>query len=249
MEDGRKLIDKVAIVTGSGSGIGRAIAIRYAQEGAKVVVADVNRAGAEAVAEEITAAGGEAFGFQVDVRNQDQVQGLVDAAVERFGRLDILVNNAAVHRFGTVLTTTPAEWDRMLGVNLAGTANACAAVLSGMVARGRGSVVTISSDLVLGGSQGDAHYATTKGAIVGLTRSLAREVAGSGVAVNTVAPGAADTPMLAAGSPWRAESFLATLPVARLVPPEEIAAAVLFLAQSGTALLGQVVSPNSGATI
>jgi NAD(P)-dependent dehydrogenase (short-subunit alcohol dehydrogenase family) len=109
--------------------------------------------------------------------------------------------------------------------------------------------VTISSDLGVGGSQGDVHYAASKGAIVGFTRALAADVGPAGVAVNTVAPGAADTPLLEAGSPWRAEEFLSTLPVRRLVRPDEIAAAVIFLLDAGTALQGQVVSPNAGATI
>jgi NAD(P)-dependent dehydrogenase (short-subunit alcohol dehydrogenase family) len=137
----------------------------------------------------------------------------------------------------------------MLRVNLSGTATVCAAVLPQMVARGRGGVVTISSDLGVGGSEGDAHYAASKGAIVGLTRALATEVEGTGVSVNSVAPGAADTPMLEAGSPWRAADFLATLPVRRLVRPDEIAAAAVFLLDVGPAVSGQVVSPNAGATI
>ena len=144
---------------------------------------------------------------------------------------------------------TDERWERMIGVNIAGTANTCAAVVARMVKRGRGSVVTISSDLGYGGSRGDVHYAVSKGAIVGLTRSLALEVESSGVAVNTVAPGAADTPMLEADSPWRADDFLSTIPVQRLVRSDEIAAAVLFLVHSGQGLVGQVLSPNSGATI
>jgi NAD(P)-dependent dehydrogenase (short-subunit alcohol dehydrogenase family) len=142
-----------------------------------------------------------------------------------------------------------ARWHRMMAVNLSGTATTCAAVVPRMVARGRGSVVTISSDLGVGGSQGDVHYAASKGAIVGFTRALATEVEGTGVAVNTVAPGAADTPMLGIDSPWRSGDFLATLPVQRLVRPEEIAAAALFLLETGTAVSGQVLSPNAGATI
>jgi NAD(P)-dependent dehydrogenase (short-subunit alcohol dehydrogenase family) len=142
-----------------------------------------------------------------------------------------------------------ARWERMLRINLSGTATVCATVLPHMVAAGRGAVVTISSDLGVGGSEGDAHYAASKGAIVGFTRALATEVEGTGVTVNSVAPGAADTPMLEATSPWRAAAFLDTLPVRRLVRPDEIAAAVLFLAEVGPRVSGQIVSPNAGATI
>ncbi len=118
-----------------------------------------------------------------------------------------------------------------------------------MVARGRGGVVTVSSDLGVGGSQGDAHHAASKGAIVGFTRALATEVEGTGVAVNTVAPGAADIPVLEVTSPWRSADFLTTLPVQRLVRPAEIAAAAVFLLGVRTAVSGQVLSPNDGATI
>jgi 2-hydroxycyclohexanecarboxyl-CoA dehydrogenase len=172
------------------------------------------------------------------------------ARVEReLGPVEELVTAAGIYEMAPIDEIDDARWDRMLGVNLSGTATVCAAVLPGMVTRGRGAVVTISSDLGVGGSQGDAHYAASKGAIVGLSRALATELGGRGVSVNSVAPGAADTPMLEDGSPWRGTEFLDTLPVRRLVRPDEIAAAALFLLDAGTAISGQVLSPNAGATI
>jgi 2-hydroxycyclohexanecarboxyl-CoA dehydrogenase len=177
----------------------------------------------------------------------------VDACVarveEELGPVDALVTAAGIYEMLPVEDVDDARWERMLTVNLSGTANACAAVVGRMAGRGRGSIVTISSDLGVGGSEGDVHYAASKGAIVGFTRALAADVGPVGVAVNSVAPGAADTPLLEESSPWRAEEFLSTLPVRRLVRPDEIAAAVLFLLEAGTALQGQVVSPNAGATI
>ena len=137
----------------------------------------------------------------------------------------------------------------MLDVHLGGTRNACAAVLPGMIESGRGHVITISSELALAGGENDAHYAAAKGAIVGFTKSLAIEVADTGVRVNSVAPGPTDTPLLGQDSPWRAPDYLRTLPLGRLVMPEEVAEAVLFLAEEGDYFCGQVLSPNAGAVI
>jgi 2-hydroxycyclohexanecarboxyl-CoA dehydrogenase len=183
------------------------------------------------------------------VTDADAVGSAVDRVERELGAVAALVTAAGVYEMLPVEDVDDARWHRMMAVNLSGTATTCAAVVPRMVARGRGSVVTISSDLGVGGSQGDVHYAASKGAIVGFTRALATDVEGTGVAVNTVAPGAADTPMLATDSPWRSGDFLATLPVQRLVHPEEIAAAALFLLKTGPAVSGQVLSPNAGATI
>lgn len=225
-----------ALVTGAASGLGAAIARTLAAEGMRVAGLDLRPSRT-------------ALSIQADVTAAAEVEEAARQVESELGEIDVLVTAAGIYEMLDIEDITDDRWDRMLGVNIAGTANTCAAVLPRMVERGRGCVVTISSDLGYGGSQGDAHYAATKGAIVGLTRSLALEVDGSGVAINSVAPGAADTPMLDADSPWRADSFLSTIPVQRLVRPDEIAAAVLFLVRSGSALVGQVLSPNSGATI
>lgn len=226
----------VAVVTGAASGLGAAVAQALTDDGMRVAGLDLHPSQTH-------------LSVQADVTS---AVGVVDAVgqVEReLGPIDVLVTAAGIYETVPLENITDERWDRMLAVNLAGTANTCAAALPGMIERGRGSIVTISSDLGVGGSQGDPHYAATKGAIVGFTRSLAQDVIGSGVVVNTVAPGAADTPMLDTDSPWRADSFLSTLPVQRLVRPDEIAGAVLFLVHAGSAMVGQVVSPNTGATI
>lgn len=227
---------RVAVVTGAASGLGAAIARALADDGCAVAGLDLRPSATD-------------LGLEVDITSAAATSQAVQRVEDELGPVDVLVTAAGVYEMLPVDEVTDERWDRMLRVNLFGTVNACAAVVPRMVERRRGSVVTISSDLGVGGSQGDAHYATTKGAIVGFTRSLALEVAPAGVAVNTVAPGAADTPMLDAGSPWRAEAFLSTLPLPRLVRPDEIAGAVLFLVHAGDSLVGQVVSPNSGATI
>jgi len=227
----------VAVVTGAASGLGAAVAAALRAGGRRVAGLDLRPSPAVDLA------------VEVDVTDGAAVAAALARVEGELGPVEALVTAAGIYEMAPVTAIDDARWDRMLRVNLSGTATVCAAVLPGMVARGRGAVVTVSSDLGVGGSEGDAHYAASKGAIVGLTRALATEVASTGVVVNSVAPGAADTPMLDAGSPWRAETFLATLPVRRLVRPDEIAAAVVFLLEVGPAMSGQVVSPNAGATI
>jgi 2-hydroxycyclohexanecarboxyl-CoA dehydrogenase len=228
---------RVAVVSGAASGLGAAVARALTATGWQVAGLDL-RPSRET-----------ALGVEVDVTDAEGVGAAVDRVERELGPVAALVTAAGVYEMFPVEDVDDARWHRMMAVNLSGTATTCAAVVPRMVARGRGSVVTISSDLGVGGSQGDVHYAASKGAIVGFTRALATEVEGTGVAVNTVAPGAADTPMLGIDSPWRSGDFLATLPVQRLVRPEEIAAAALFLLETGTAVSGQVLSPNAGATI
>ena len=227
----------VAVVTGSASGLGAAIAEALRASGRRVAGLDLRPSE------------GVDLSAEVDVTDADAVAAAVARVETELGPVEVLVTAAGIYEMAPVDEIDDARWDRMLRVNVSGTATVLAAVLPHLVRRRRGAVVTISSDLGVGGSQGDAHYATTKGAIAGLTRALATEVAGTGVSVNSVAPGAADTPMLEATSPWRAADFLETLPVRRLVQPREIAAAVLFLVEAGPAISGQVVSPNAGATI
>lgn len=226
----------VAVVTGAASGLGAAIARGLALAGWTVAGLDLRPSDT-------------ALSLKVDVTDSTAVKAAVDRVSDELGPIDALVTVAGIYEVLPIESISDERWDRMLRVNIAGTAEVCAAVVPLMLDRGQGSIITISSDLGVGGSQGDPHYAATKGAIVGFSRSLGLELADSGVIVNTVAPGAADTPMLSNDSPWRAESFLSTLPVQRLVRPDEIAAAVLFLLEVGSALVGQVVSPNSGATI
>lgn len=229
----------VAVVTGAASGLGAGVVRALTARGWRVAGFDL-RPSSEA---------GAALSVQVDVTDAAAVAAAVDRVEEELGPVAALVTAAGIYEMAPIEEIDDARWARMLAVNLSGTATTCSAVVGRMVERGRGAVVTISSDLGVGGSEGDAHYAASKGAIVGFTRALAAEVRDAGVAVNSVAPGAADTPMLASDSPWRGEEFLATLPVRRLVRPDEIAAAAVFLLEAGPSFSGQVLSPNAGATI
>jgi 2-hydroxycyclohexanecarboxyl-CoA dehydrogenase len=226
-----------AVVTGAASGLGAAVAAALTASGRRVAGLDLRPSD------------GVALSVEVDVTDAAAVASAVARVEAELGPVEALVTAAGIYEMAPIEEIDDARWERMLRVNLSGTANVVAAVLPGMVERRSGAVVTISSDLGVGGSQGDAHYAATKGAIAGLTRALATEVDGTGVTVNSVAPGAADTPMLDASSPWRAAEFLGTLPVRRLVRPDEIAAAALFLVEAGPSISGQVLSPNAGATI
>lgn len=230
-------VGPVALVTGAARGLGAAVAATLRANGRRVAGLDLRHSA------------GVDLAVSVDVTDADAVSAAVARIERELGPVEELVTAAGIYEMAPIEEIDDARWDRMLGVNLSGTANVCAAVLPGMTARGGGAVVTISSDLGVGGSEGDVHYAASKGAIVGLSRALATEVADRGVSVNSVAPGAADTPMLEESSPWRAAEFLGTLPVRRLVRPDEIAAATLFLLDARTAISGQVVSPNAGATI
>ncbi|MDP8901422.1 MAG: SDR family oxidoreductase, partial [Actinomycetota bacterium] len=184
-----------------------------------------------------------------DVTDAAAVRGAAQRAERELGPVSLLVTVAGYYEMVPVSDISVDAWRRMLDVHLGGTRNACAAVLPGMIEREEGRVITISSELALGGGEDDAHYAAAKGAIIGFTKSLAAEVADRGVLVNSVAPGPTDTPLLAADSPWREPGYLETLPLRRLVRPEEIAETVLFLAEEGDYFCGQVLSPNAGAVI
>lgn len=227
---------RVALVTGASSGIGAAIAARLAERGWGVAGIDLRDSQTE-------------LPLVADVTDPGAVREAVVRIERQLGPVSLLVTVAGYYEIVPVSDIRLEEWDRMLAVHLGGTRNACFAVLPGMMDRKDGSIVTVGSELALGGGDGEAHYAAAKGAIIGLTKSLAVEVASSGVRVNCVAPGPTDTPLLEPGSPWRDPDFLRTLPLRRLVKPEEVAETVLLLAEEGDYFCGQVLSPNAGAVI
>jgi 3-oxoacyl-[acyl-carrier protein] reductase len=239
---------QVALITGAARGIGRAVALALAREGADVVVADVDLGRAREVAMEIEALGRKAEAAAADVSDRQAVQRLVGDAVSRFGRIDILVNNAGIIRRGTFLEHDPGEWDRVLDVNLGGTFNCTREVVPLMIQQGGGKIVNVSSVV---GRMGDIasapSYGTSKGAINTFTRSLARELAAYGINVNAVAPHAIETEM---SQEWPAEKrrqIVEAIPMKRLGQPEEVAAAVVFLASDGAGFItGHVLDVNGG---
>lgn len=246
-----RLKDKVAIITGAGSGIGRAAAELFAREGAQVVVADYDAAGAEATAAGIRQAGGAALAVTVDVADPTQVDELVQAAVGAFGAIDVLFNNAAVLIFGNIVETSFEAWKRVMQVNLDGVFLVSRAVIPHMIARGGGSIINMSSSTGAHDGNGNAAaYVTSKGGVTLLTRCMAIDHAGDHIRVNAIAPGPTDTPMLRKiMTQAEMAAFAATFPARRLGKPEEIAAAALFLASDEASFVtGAVFAVDGGQT-
>ncbi|MFN8545742.1 MAG: SDR family oxidoreductase [Candidatus Binatia bacterium] len=245
----------VAVVTGSGRGIGRAIALRLARAGLAVGVTDLVAAAAATVAAEIAAQGGRARGEAADVTDLGSVRAAVAAIEGDLGPVDVLVNNAGWDRMEPFLDNDPALWDRLIAVNLRGVLYATRAVLEGMVARGRGRVVNIASDAARVGSSGEAVYAACKAGVVGFSKALAREVVRQGVTVNVVCPGPTDTALLAElGTSTTGAKIIGGLaraiPMGRLGTPEDVAGAVAYFASAEAAYVtGQVLSVSGGLTM
>ena len=246
-----RLKDKVALITGGGSGIGRAAAELFAREGAKVVVADYKAdAGQEAV-QAIKDAGGEAVFIEVDVSVPAQVQHMVQTAVDAYGGIDVLFNNAGVLIFGTILETEEAAWNRLMSINLNGVYLCSKAVIPQMIKRGGGSIINTSSSTGAHDvAPNIAAYVTSKGGVTLLTRAMAVDHAQDNIRVNAIAPGPTDTPMLRENmSSEELEAFAATFPMKRLGRPEELAAAALFLASDEASFVtGAILAVDGGQT-
>ena len=254
--------DKVAIVTGGGSGLGRAIATRLAGEGAAVVVADVNQNALNETVQELTAAGCKAIGYKVDVSNRGEVQAMMKAVVARFGRIDILVNNAGVTRHRPFLELNDADWDLVLAVDLKGVFYCVQAAAPQLVRQGHGKILNISSVSGTGASShhaggsaaGNASYASAKAGVIQLTKTLARELGPHGINVNAVAPGFVLTPMTGASrSPEEVEEHIAfrkeLAVLKRTGKPDDIANAVLFLVSDEASFIsGQTLCVDGGRT-
>ncbi len=245
-----ELLGKAALVTGAGAGIGRAIALRLAREGAGVVVNDLRGEDAARTAGEVEGFGGQALSVQADVSEREDVDALAAAAVERFGRIDILVNNAGIG--GTsilVKDMPPEEWERVMAVNLNGPFYCCRAVIPEMIRRGGGKVVNIASLAARRMSKlGGADYTTAKYGLVGLTRHLAFEVASFGINVNAICPGATMTPLVESKTTKEFQADIADqIPLGRWVTPEDIAEAALFLSSNRSAMMtGAVLDVEGG---
>jgi len=238
---------QVSLVTGAGSGIGRVIAEKLAREGERVVVNDLEEASAEEVVAGIEESGGEATSAPGDVSDPEDVGRMVERAREAFGPIEVLVNNAGYGQQKPFVELTVEDFDRMIGVHLRGTFLCTSAVLPGMLAAGRGVIVNVASQLGQIGGVELSHYSAAKAGIIGLTKSLAREVSAQGVRVNAVAPGPINTELvLSLSEEWR-RNKAAELPLGRFGEPWEVAETVAFLASEGAALyVGQTLGPNSG---
>jgi 2-hydroxycyclohexanecarboxyl-CoA dehydrogenase len=247
---------RVALVTGGGRGIGAAIAVGLAQDGHKVVIADMRRAEAEETAATINDAGGTARAFEVDVTDSATVSGMIETVTSELGPVDVLVNNAGWDDLKPFLATDEAFWDRVLDINFKGTLRLTHAVLPGMVERQWGRIISIGSDAGRVGSSLESVYSGAKGGIIAFTKTVAREVARSGVTLNVVCPGPTDTPFMAetTSKAKDAEAVLngmtRAIPMRRLGKPEEVAAAVRFFADESAAFItGQTLSVSGGLTM
>jgi 3-oxoacyl-[acyl-carrier protein] reductase len=240
------LSGKVALVTGASRGIGRAIARTLATAGAQVVITSRGDA-AQAVADEITQAGGQALALAADVSDAAAIAGVVDRILDAYGRLDVLVNNAGITRDQLLLRMKRDDWDAVIATNLTGTFVCTQAVLKTMVRQRAGRIISISSVVGQSGNPGQTNYAATKAGIIGFSKALAREVASRNITVNVVAPGLIDTDMTREISSDAQASWTSNIPLGRLGTPDDVAAAVCFLASDAASYItGQVLAVNGG---
>ena len=245
-----RLQDKVAIITGSARGIGRATALAFADQGAQVVVCDLDVTGGEQTAADIRASGGRAIFVQVNVTERASVDALVSAAVAQFGRIDVLVNNAGVIRDRSLLKMTEQDFDFVINVNLKGVFNCTQAVAPLMVAQGSGAIINASSVVGVYGNYGQTNYVASKAGVIGMTKVWARELGPKGVRVNAVAPGFINTEMLAGIPDKVLEDLKAKIALRQLGRPEDIANAYVFLASDEAAYItGHVLHVDGGAAI
>jgi 2-hydroxycyclohexanecarboxyl-CoA dehydrogenase len=251
-----KLKGKAALVTGGGRGIGRAIALALAQEGAQVAVLDILADNAEAVRREIEALGVKGLALRADLTRRAEVDRAIGEALAQFGQLDIVVNNAGWDKLEPFLESEEPTWDKIIAVNFKSILYVCKAALPHMVERGGGRVINIASDAGRVGSMGEAVYAGTKGAIIAFSKTLAREMARHRITVNVVCPGLTETPLLQGirdQSPKSAkiiEAVTRAIPLGRVGQPEDIAGAVVYLASPAADFVtGQTLSVSGGLTM
>jgi 3-oxoacyl-[acyl-carrier protein] reductase len=242
-----KLEGKVALVTGAAQGIGKAVVLLLARNGADIVVSDINLEKAGETAREIEATGRRAMPIKVDVANSGDVERMVQTILEQFGQIDILINNAGIARDKLILRMTEEDWDAVLDINLKGTFNCTKAVVKHMSKQRSGKIVNIASVVGEMGNAGQANYSASKAGVIGFTKTIAREFAQRGINVNAIAPGYIQTPMTEALPEKAKDELKRMIPMERLGQPEDVAGAVLFLvSEAASYITGHVLNVNGG---
>jgi len=242
-----RLKDKVALVTGGARGIGQAIAMTFAKEGADIVVADVNLEVAQKTASEIESLGRKALALEMDVTDYQKVEEGVNKILDKFGKVDILVNNAGITKDNLLLRMSQAEWDAVISVNLKGTFNCIQKVSRFMLNQKSGNIINIASVIGLMGNIGQSNYAASKGGIIALTKSTAKEFATRNIRANAIAPGFIETEMTAQLSAEVVENYAKAIPLQRMGKPVDVANACIFLASDEAAYItGQTLQVDGG---
>ena len=242
----KRLEGKISLITGAAQGIGLATAIKFAQEGAVVVVCDVKQAAVDAAVQQCEALGAQAVGFVMDVTQRDMVDAVVARVMERFGRIDVLVNNAGITQDARLQKMTLEQFDRVIDVNLRGVFHCAQAVVDTMVAQGSGVILNASSVVGIYGNFGQTNYAATKFGVIGFTKTWSRELGPKGIRVNAVAPGFVETPILSTIPDKVLQEMRERVPLKRLAQPEELANVYAFLASDEASYINGAVLEVSG---
>lgn len=245
-----RLAGKVSIITGAARGIGLATAVKFAQEGAIAIVCDMDQAGVDEALATVGAGKGEALGFVVDVTKPATIRAMVDAVMHKYGRVDVLVNNAGIVQDAQLLKMSEVQFDKVIDVNLKGTYNCAKAVADIMVQQGAGVILNASSVVGLYGNFGQTNYAASKFGVIGMVKTWARELGRKGVRANAVCPGFVETTILDSIPDKVIEAMKSRVPLGRLAKPEEIANVYAFLASDEASYInGAVIEVGGGATI
>lgn len=242
-----KLKDKISLVTGAAQGIGRAIALKLAGEGSDVILVDVNKEKCFQTAEEIRSKGRKTWPYQIDVSDYGQVESLFENETAKWGRVDVLINNAGITRDNLILRMKEEEWDSVIKINLKGVFNFCKAASKIMMKQRSGVIVNVSSIIGIMGNAGQINYSASKAGVIGVTKSLAKELASRNIRVNAVAPGFIQTAMTDKLTEEQKQLMLNAVPLKRIGSPEEVANLVLFLAcDESSYTTGQVINVDGG---
>ncbi len=244
------LKDKVSLITGAARGIGKEIALTFAREGSWVAICDINLEELKLVGNEIGALGRKSLAQECDVRDMIKVSQMVKNVLDKFGRIDILINNAGISRDNLLVRMKESDWDDVLSINLKGTFNCTKAVAPSMMKQRSGRIINVASVIGIVGNIGQANYAASKAGIIGFTKSIAKELAPRGILVNAIAPGFIRTDMTAKLSEELQQKMLSNIPLARIGDPNDVARVALFLASDGSNYItGQVIQVDGGMAI